>query len=207
MSQPSSAGAPAAEFLARLRAASIQPQEIAKFLDGLRHAERVEAIRAAGRSEQRRLWEAVKGVGSVRNADLVPPSVGDLVPVRHHGRNTLPAFNFFEKRFCRPPGADRHQPEKLFGFNFQSMSWLTGPGYYVSYDRPGAPEVDIDYRELPTTKPADWPAIRSNDRGLGRLVYGNMVDTLRRVSEHVTIGSAAKGGRELGSWFLLCRED
>jgi hypothetical protein len=33
-----------------------------------------------------------------------------------------------------------------------------------------------------------------------------MVDTLRRVSEHVTIGSAARNGRDLGSWFILCRE-
>jgi len=32
------------------------------------------------------------------------------------------------------------------------------------------------------------------------------VDRLRRVSEHVTIGSAIKNGREIGSWFLLCRE-
>jgi hypothetical protein len=181
--------------------------ELARFLDGLSHADRVTAIRAAGRAEQRRLWEAVKGVGSVRNVDLVPASVGDLVPVRHHGRNTLPAFNFFEKRFCRPADADRAHPAKLFGFNFQSMSWITGPGYFVCYERSGAPEVDIDYREMPTSKPADWPAIRTNDRGLGRLVYGNMVDTLRRVSEHVTIGSAAKGGKDIGSWFLLCRED
>jgi hypothetical protein len=33
-----------------------------------------------------------------------------------------------------------------------------------------------------------------------------MTDTLRRVSEHVTIGSAARKGKDLGSWFLLTRE-
>jgi hypothetical protein len=38
-------------------------------------------------------------------------------------------------------------------------------------------------------------------------VYGFMVDTLRRVSLHVTIGSAARNGRDLGSWFVLVRED
>ena len=26
------------------------------------------------------------------------------------------------------------------------------------------------------------------------------------VSEHVTIGSAARQGKDLGSWFVLCRE-
>ena len=68
------------------------------------------------------------------------------------------------------------------------------------------PEVLIDYREVPPEAPAGWPEVRGNDRGPGRLVYGGMVDTLRRVSEHVTIGSAARGGRDLGSWFVLCRE-
>ena len=49
--------------------------------------------------------------------------------------------------------------------------------------------------------------VRANERLLlGRFVYGFMIDTLRRVSEHVTIGSAARKGRDMGSWFLLCRE-
>ena len=43
-------------------------------------------------------------------------------------------------------------------------------------------------------------------RGLSRFVYGFMVDTLRGVSEHVTIGSAARRGKDHGSWFILCRE-
>ena len=34
-----------------------------------------------------------------------------------------------------------------------------------------------------------------------------MVDRVRRVSEHVTIGSASRKGRELGSWFVLTRAD
>jgi len=86
------------------------------------------------------------------------------------------------------------------------MSPVTGPGYFVAHEDAERGEVLIDYREVPTQAPTDWPLIRPNDRGLGRLVYGNMVDTLRRVSEHVTIGSAARGGKDLGSWFVLCRE-
>ena len=49
--------------------------------------------------------------------------------------------------------------------------------------------------------------IRSNESGLARFVYGFMVDRLRRVSRDVTIGSAARNGRELGSYFVLSRED
>ena len=60
---------------------------------------------------------------------------------------------------------------------------------------------------MPSEHPDGWPEIRSNERGLSRFVYGFMIDTLRRVSKHVTIGSAARKGKDLGSWFILCRED
>ena len=69
------------------------------------------------------------------------------------------------------------------------------------------PEVLVDYCSLPPERPHGWPPIRSNERGLSRLVYGFLLDTLRGVSDHVTIGSAARQGRDLGSWFALCRED
>ena len=142
----------------------------------------------------------------VHLADLVPPQVADLTPVRHFGRNTLPAFTHFEKRFCRPRGADPRKPGELYGFNFQSLQPLTGPGYFVAHEDPGRPEVWVDYTRIPPEHPVGWPATRSNERGLARFVYGFMIDTLRRVSEHVTIGSAARRGREMGSWFILCRE-
>jgi hypothetical protein len=198
---------PGSELVGRLRDAAIDRVRIAAFLDALTHAERVEATRSLGRGEQRRLYDTVDGFRPVELADLVPPAVPDLAEVRHFGRNTLPAFTLFEKRFCRPRGADPHKPDALYGFNFQTLSPLTGPGYFVARKVSGRPEVDIDYRELPPEHPPGWPPIRSNERGLGRFVYGFMVDTLRRVSEHVTIGSAARHGKPLGSWFVLCRED
>lgn len=202
-------GPAARECLTRLRAATIQPLELARFLDGLSHQERVAAVRACGRAEQRRLYEAVKGVGRVSLCDLVALERRDLEPVRHHGKNSLPFFTHFEKRFCRPPGLDPASPSALWGFNFQTLSFVTGPGYFVAHDDLRAGEVRIDYREVPPSGaalPAGWPQVRRNEAGLGRFVYGNMVDTLRAVSAHVTVGSAARGGKDLGSWFLLCRE-
>ena len=195
------------ELLGRLSDAHVDRDAIASFLDSLSHAQRVQATRALGRGEQRRLYDAVGGFRPVELAELVPASVADLAQVRHFGRNTLPAFTLFEKRFCRPRGADPRKPDALYGYNFQSLSPLTGPGYFVARPVPGRPEVDIDYRELPPARPPAWPAVRSNERGLGRFVYGFMVDTLRRVSQHVTIGSAARGGKAIGSWFVLVRED
>ncbi len=195
------------EFVARLGETPVKAAEICAFLDRLAPAERVAAIRSAGRGAQRRLYEAVDGFGEVGLTDLVQPEVADLATVRHYGRNTLPVFTHFEKRFCRAPGRDPGRPEDLWGFNFQTMAFVTGPGYFVAREDPNRREVLIDYNHVPTEAPPGWPPVRANERlVLGRFVYGFMIDTLRRVSEHVTIGSAARKGRDMGSWFLLCRE-
>jgi hypothetical protein len=184
----------------------VAPARIATLLDGLAPASRVAAVRSLGRGEQQALYAAVAGFLPLRLADLVPPATPDLAPVRHYGRNTLPAFTLFEKRFCRPPGADPRKPGELWGYNHQALAALTGPGYFVAREDPGRPEVWVDYTRVPPSGAPGWPPVRPNERGLSRFVYGFMIDTLRRVSEHVTIGSAARRGREIGSWFVLCRE-
>ena len=198
---------PAQELQARIAEDPISPSAIANLLDGLGHAERVDATRSLDRGAQRRLYRAVEGFRPVTLADLVPAGVPDFVPVRHHGKNTLPAFTHFEKRFCRPRGEDGRKPETLYGYNHQTMSPVTGPGYFLAVPAPERPEVWVDYHRVPPEHPDGWPDIRGNEVGLSRFVYGYMIDTLRRVSEHVTIGSAARKGVDLGSWFILCRED
>jgi hypothetical protein len=91
------------------------------------------------------------------------------------------------------------------------LGTLTGPGYYRAVEDPGRAEVLVDYNRVPPADaselPEGWPRVRQNEDGLSRFVYGFMVDRLRRVSEHVTIGSAARKGRDLGSWFVLCRDE
>jgi hypothetical protein len=198
---------PIHSFLGPLREAVVKPIEIARVLDDMTHAERVTAIRAAGRSEQRRLYEAVGGQRELRMTDMVAPGVAALATVRHHGKNTLPAFTHFEKRFCRPADADAAAPATLWGYNEGSMRWVTGPGYFVLRPDAERGELLVDYNLVPPSHPAAWPAIRPNDRGISQFVYGFMIDRLRGVSQHVTVGSAARKGKDLGSWFLLCRED
>lgn len=197
---------PARTLLTLLRESVIKPHEVGQALDAMSHAERVRAIRAVGKAEQRRLYEAVDGFRPLRMTDAVPASVAALTPVRHYGRNTLPAFSHFEKRMCRPPDADPRQPDRLWGYNFSPAGGLVGPGYFVLRPDAARGELLVDYHLLPEGRPAGWPEIRSNERGLSRFVYGFMIDTLRGVSEHVTIGSAARNGKDLGSWFVLCRE-
>ena len=110
------------ELRDRLRRAPIDARGVRELLDGLSSAERIAAIRSLGRAAQRNLFEGVAGFLPLRLADLVSASLADLVEVRHCGKNSLPLCTHFEKRFCRPPGADAQQPRMLFGFNHQPLA-------------------------------------------------------------------------------------
>ena len=76
----------------------------------------------------------------------------------------------------------------------------------VAYDH-GDGEVLIDYLQVPPDKPSHWPKILSNSKRLSRFVYNGTQDVLRGVSEHVTIGRATRGGKDLPNFFVLCRVD
>jgi hypothetical protein len=178
---------------------------LAKDLDELGHPARVWAVRQWGRPVQAKLWEAVQGFRPVTLDDYVPPDVAPHVEVIHHGTNTLPAYNHFQKRFAKPSDPESHG--KLVGFNFQSLSGITGPGYYVAHPATDRGEVDIDYTMVPKEKLDAWPPIVPSSRGLGRFVYGGMVDVMRGVSSHVSIGRARKKKGWVDAWFVLVRED
>jgi len=196
-----------AELRSKIADSAVVPAAIASLLDGLADELRAPVIRRLGRKDQQALYAKAEGYAPLALVDIVPPNRADLEEVRHLGRNSLPAFTIFEKRFCRLAGSPPDAPKELAGYNFQTLSPITGPGYFLAAEDSNTKEVLVDYRRLPDQVPSDWPAIRSNEVGLSRLVYGFMVDRLRRVSEHVTIGSAARNGRDLGSYFVLCRMD
>ena len=132
-----------AELQARISAGA--PQPISDFLDSLDEPSRLEAVYSLDRPQQRALWRAVDGFRSVRIVDMVPPGTPDLTAIVHYGKNSLPMFRLFEKRFYRPDGQDPASPSELGGANFQSIQLLTGPGYFVAVDSPKRPEVLVDY--------------------------------------------------------------
>ena len=174
---------------------------IATFLDRLTSAERHQAITAlSGPRLQGRLYAAVAGAPAVTLADFVPPDAAPLREVIFQGKNSLPAFTLFQKRFCRPP----RRADELWGYNHQTLAWLTGPGYFVVHED-GARGAAIDYREVPPDHPPSWPEVKANDRGFSRFVYRDMVDYMRRVAQDVFIGRAHRGGKELGNYFVLSR--
>ncbi len=187
---------------------AIDLARLEEVLDGLGHEGRVHATRTWNKKRQAAIYEAVKG-RSIDMGFLVPPSMGTLVEVIHDLHNTLPVFHDSQKRFCRLPEGEE---AKIAGYNHASTNPLTGPGYFIvrepdAADGDHAGEIAIDYRKLPKSKPAGWPEIRDNQGGLGGLVYGNMVDYMRRVSAHVSIGRATKNGKTMDAWFTLVRKD
>lgn len=190
---------------AMIMAEGADPDEIEAWLDGLDPGRRIEEARGLDPAAQRRLWGLCRG-RDVTLDQLVPPERGPLETVRHYGRNTLPAFRLFEKRFCRPP-AGPHDAV-LWGYNEGPTRRLVGPGYYVCRPTPGDPRgaVVIDYERVPPIRPPGWPRVRANELPPQRFVYGFMHDFLRRLSRHVTIGRAWRRGRETSNFFVLCRE-
>ena len=179
---------------------SPDPEHIARTLDGLSHAERLQALQAIHRDHFALLFVLAGHYTPMTLEALVPVDVAPLQGVRHIGRNSLPMFSSFEKRFYRlAPGA------AVGGANFQSTSFATGPGYFTASPDAGQEEIVIDYSQIPEAAPLGWPALQDNAHGIGRLVYGGMIDTLRKVSEHVSIGAAHKQGKKPSAYFVLCR--
>ncbi|MEE2788650.1 MAG: hypothetical protein VX589_15005 [Myxococcota bacterium] len=178
---------------------------MAGWLDQLSHSERLNEVLDLGPAAQRSLWTLAAG-GKLTLEAFVGDSIEPMKPVRHFGRNTLPIFKRFEKRFCRAP-SDVETPG-LWGYNEGPTRGLVGPGYFICRltggDQRG--DVVIDYTQIPSMKPEEWPGIQPNEQGLSRLVYAGMEDFMRPVSDHITIGRAYKGGKATNNYFVLCRE-
>lgn len=185
-----------------------QVERITEALDAMSPRGRLLAIRGLTGKGMAKLWKVFEGVHDLEPDFFVPSGTDPLTEVIHHGKNSLPAHNFFQKRFCK---AD-DDSDDLYGYNHQSLAWITGPGFFVAHE---TEEKDptrlspylINYTRIPPKKPDSWPAIIPNEAKLGRFVYAGMKDYMRGVSEHVSIGKAVRGGQETENYFVLCRED
>lgn len=178
---------------------------LAAHLDGLDHAGRVAESHQLGRRHQRDLYDGASPTAPLTLADFADRP---MVAIGHHGWNTFPGPSVvrrFVKRMVRQPDG------RVGGYNDAPLGWLVGPGYFrlrqtVGDEQRHAPVV-VDYHQLPTgPMPDGWPRRIPNWLGPQALIYGWCHDYLRRVSDHVTIGSAFKWGVPVGSWFVLVRE-
>jgi len=187
----------------------IDMREVALRLDALREDQRVTFVRSLSKADMIRLWDACDG-RVVAGTDYVPAHVAARTEVIHKGKNSLPLFSEFEKRFTRGDGDN-----VVFGYNHTSLNWTTaGPGYFIGHVEANAKAVDqqgifgLDYYEPPanaTLLPESWPTIRKNEIGIQCLIYAKMVDYMRKVSEGVTIGRAWKHGKRTSNYFVLAR--
>ena len=175
----------------------VQITDIVDHLKSLGPAERVREATDIGRRQQSLLWKLADKGAPLTPEDFVPADAAPLAPFPFEGQNSLPLFRTFRKVFYRQADGS------IGGYNDSSVGPIVGPGYYIlRFDDTGC---YVDYTSLPTTAPAGWPAIVTNERGVSQLVYGFMKDYLRRVHDKVVIGRAYKRGRETPNYFMLAR--
>jgi len=176
---------------------------ISAHLDALTQDERVAQVGAVTGSRVGKLYDAVKDAPAIGIDDFFPPETKDGDTVIYQGRNSLPMFSSFQKRFCRQGG----KGGVIVGYNHQSMGFVTGPGYFVltpgDDTHPG--EILFDYTQEPPFFPEGWPAYKRNDSGLSRAVYMHMKDYCRRVARGVIVGAAFKEGVAQKAYFTLTK--
>ena len=188
----------------RLQERNLDLNELGRYLDGLAAEARLAAARSLTGKQQSLLYEAAKGAHKMTLEQLVPGATPPLSEVVHEGKNSLLMFTRFAKVFCRPKG----EGQEVWGYNRAGgfVENAVGPGYFVAYEGPGD-EILIDYTRLPKGKVASWPDIRSNEARLSRFVYSGMIDALRGISTHVSVGRAIRNGKVQDNWFVLCRTE
>ena len=153
-------------------------------------SDRVNWMRGLGKKELVALWNLADG----RDVPLAYLHGAEGEVIIHEGQNSLLAFNRFQKRVMLRGG-------RVQGYNEQAMAWLTGPGHF--YCQAGEGAAYFDYTVNVADAPEVFPPVKPNDAGLSKLVYGGMIDKLRRVSERSVIGAAFRGGKQTGDYFML----
>ncbi len=154
--------------------------------------ERVNWMRGLGKRDLVALWEKASG----REAPLDALHGEDGQVIIHEGQNSLPLFNAFQKRVMKRSG-------KVQGYNHQAMSWITGPGHFlVQTDGTGS---WFDYTQVAADAPSEFPPIKDNTGFPDKLVYGGMIDKLRRVGTSALIGAAFRSDKPTGDYFMLIR--
>ena len=182
-----------------LRRNEITLPTISAHLDALTPDERVRQIdMLAGKAMQKRLWQLCADAPPLTMDEIILPGKNEA---RWVGRNSMAMFTSVDKRVVRQGG-------DIIGYNHVTGigGWFGGPGYFTMLPAPGrAKELVVDYTKLPTSAPAEWPAIEPNTKGTHTLVYGYLNDFCRRIADGVFIGAAERKGKFLDIYFTVAR--
>jgi hypothetical protein len=178
-------------------------EEVAASLDAMGAGGRIAAVRELTPQEMVRLFQLAAGAAPLAVDDLVA-GLAEGSSAVFMGKNSLPAHTAMEKRFTRHRG-------EVVGYNVQSLSFATGPGYFTCVAAVGerTKEVLLDYTRVPQSAPPGWPQPRSNARGISLFVFNKLNDYLRRVARDVVIGLTTKDGKvhplHMGRHFVMAR--
>ncbi len=191
--------------LKSLLAKNASQQDIAAFLESLAPHERVrQTVSVTGKGVSK-LYEAVAGAAPLEPTDFVPDDAPPTTTVIFQGRNSLPLLSRFQKRFARLPTG------QIVGYNHQTFSLVTGPGYFVIKPPDTAEvvpdELYFDYTVAPGGVPDGWPAYKPNAAGLSKPVFGGLKDYIRRVAPGIVVGKAFRDGKPEGAFFTLSRQE
>jgi hypothetical protein len=198
MAQTTSSSSSRSDSLRAMLDKGAKQADISSFLDGLSSSERLEQVLAVTGSGVGKLYEAVKGGPATTLAESFPASLTEGRTLILEGRNSLPTFSRFQKRFLR-------KGSEVIGYNHQTMSFVTGPGFFVATDADSThpDELLFDYTLVPSFFPPDWPVYKPNDHLFSKLVYANMKDYCRHVARGVLVGSAFRNGKPENAFFTL----
>ena len=189
--------------LMRLLSERASRETIREHLDGLSPRDRVQEALSLHGDQVGQLYDATAGGPPLSLTDFVPASVADGTTIIFEGRNSLPSFTRFQKRFARLESG------QVIGYNHQLFAFATGPGFFAVKDADASADVPdelyFDYTERPRWVPVGWPGFKPNESGLSYLVYRGMKDYMRSVADNVVVGAAYKGGKLQRQYFLLTR--
>lgn len=183
------------------------------FLEAMSFDDRLAACMTLGRKDQRRLFQLAAQSEPCTFEDFVPAGTPATVEVIHEGKNTLPVFTRFEKRFC----AASDGSARVFGYNEGFTRKFIGPGYFVGHMTDAPPSephwtergaVVVNYWMVPEQSDIvveGWPKVSPNSKGLQMFVYKGTRDYMRKVASDVTIGEAFRGEKSLDNFFTLVR--
>jgi hypothetical protein len=178
-------------------------ERLARVMDDLGHEGRLHTIRTWGGNKLAKLFDAAQGFRRVTLDHFVPGGTPPMTQVLHEGKNSLPMFSHFRKLLCRPEGEEN----VLWGYNQNWHEPFSGHGYFVARPSDIEGEVVFDYGLLPKNKLSSWPPLVDNSARLGRFIWVGLVDQMRGLSSHVSLGRVARGGRVTDNYFALCRRD
>ncbi|MCO4743767.1 MAG: hypothetical protein KC912_03190 [Proteobacteria bacterium] len=178
--------------------------------DGLDAAGIWSEVERYGKRQLVRMYDLAAEAEPITVEHFVPSDVADNTPVTHRGRNSIPvpigAFRWFAKPMVRLP---QHEGV-VCGYNKGATEGFIGPGFFICRESTDANKDRgawvVDYLKVPSgDMPSGWPAIKPNEQGLQRFVYGGTQDFMRKVSDRVSIGMPFRGDDCLGMPFVLVR--